>query len=380
MSKPKNSIGRRQFLKGSAFLTMAGGFVSTPLGAADKGKNGSKQPQILNYNSEMKYRRLGNSDIYLSVLTLGGLGLEAPVAHYAIDKGVNLVHMSNSYNNGNSIRKLGEVLKTKRDKVYIALKDNFRDLDDVLRKLHTDYVDFLMFNRHSVSAVKDPGNLERFEKYKKQGKVRFAGLTSHNDVKACVAAGLNLDYYSLIMPVTNQPSFEAMTEEMRIAQSKGVGIMAMKTMKGINDSSLETPYLKKVLANPAITTVLKGFRSFAMFDSYLKASQEALSLEEDNLLYRYAQQNRTNNCMMCGECEKICPKNVEISKILRSKDYYYQQLEDWETAATTYREISTAARGDASCYDCRLCEPSCPNNISIVDRLNEASHIFSSFA
>jgi len=375
MASKKELLNRRDFLKSSALVTFTASVSPVALKATNKKEANEKN--ILNFNPKMRYRQLGNTNIYLSVISLGGIGLQIPVAHYAIDQGVNLVHISHKYSNGNSIINLGKVLKEKRDKVYVALKANFDDIDPVLKTLNTDYVDFLMFNRHSVSAVKDPRNIEIFEKYKQQGKVRFAGLTTHRDVKACVNAGLGIDLYCAIMPVLNQPNLEALNQELKIAYERGIGIIAMKTMKGITDPKLETAYLKKVLSNPAVTTVLKGFNTFNMFDSYMKAMQETLSYEEDVALYRYAQVNRSNNCMMCGECERICPEGIEISTALRCKDYYDEQLHDFDTALATYQSIPSDKRISSVCRFCRQCEEVCLNGINIVDRLEAAAGRFS---
>jgi aryl-alcohol dehydrogenase-like predicted oxidoreductase len=84
---------------------------------------------------------------------------------------------------------LGRVLKTRRDQVYVALKDDYNGIDKALQVLGAGHVDFLMFNRHKADAVKDPTIPETLEKYKKQGKVRFGGgLTTHGDIKASVGA------------------------------------------------------------------------------------------------------------------------------------------------------------------------------------------------
>jgi len=382
MNKKDNHLTRRKFLQTSTFAAAAIGFIPTI--QTEKQNQGQKveTKKILNYNSEMRYRRLGDTDIYFSVLSLGGIGLQRSVAYYAIDHGVNLVHMSEGYNNGNSIKELAAVLKEKRDNVYIAFKDSFydgspRDIDEILKILNTDYIDFIMFNRHKAKKVKDPKIKELFQTWKKQGKVRYAGLTTHRQVKKCVEQGIKGGLYSLIMPVLNQPSFEALSEELREAQEKRIGIMAMKTMKGVNDRKLQIAFLKKVLKNPAVTTINKGFSTFEKFDLFLKATKETLTSQEDFLLYKYAQQSRSNNCMMCGECERVCPQHIEISILLRCKAYYYDQLGDPQTAMSTYREIPAKRRFYDRCDDCKKCEAVCPNGIQIVSRLEETNRFFS---
>jgi predicted aldo/keto reductase-like oxidoreductase len=324
----------------------------------------------------MRYRPLGKTGIQLSEISLGGLVSVEAVLHYGIEKGVNLVHVAEDYLGGRSIVTLGAVLKTKRDKVYIALKDSFRDLDSALKTLNTDYVDFLMFNRHSATSATDARIAETFERYKRAGKVRFAGLTSHSEVKEATAAGIASGLYTIVMPALNQPSFEAMEAELRQAREKGIGVMPMKSMRGVSDPGLETAYLKKMLANPAITTVVKGIGSFEMFDRYLKAVNEPLALAEDRALYRYAQANRTRNCMMCGDCRQACPQGVDVPTILRVKDYYHDQLGDYATARSTWASIPAARTGSAACSDCSRCEQACPNGIRIVERLDAARRLF----
>ena len=376
-----NKLNRRKFLQTSAFATVAAGM--TPAKFLEEKRENQKvdSKKILNYNEKMRYRQFGDTDMYFSAISLGGLGIQEAVAHHVIDQGVNLVHMSTSYNNGSSIKILGKVLKEKRDKVYVALKANFykgslEDINPVLKELNTEYVDFIMFDRHDPSQVNDPKDEENFEQWKKQGKVRFMGLTTHKKVKECIAKGIESGMYSLIMPVLNQPSLEVITEEMKKAQNKKIGIMAMKTMKGIKKDELKMPYLKKVLANPAVTTVSKGFPSFEMFDSFLETMQETLGAEEDFQLYRYAQENRTHNCMMCGECERVCPENMEISTLLRCKMYYFDQLMDSETPKNVFDTISSGRRDTRFCENCKKCETSCPNNIKIVKELKSASKLF----
>ncbi|MGD0127643.1 MAG: aldo/keto reductase [Terriglobia bacterium] len=345
-------------------------------GAADDNKSPT-QPKILNFNPAMKYRPMGNTGILVSAISLGGLVMAESVHRYAIEHGVNLVHVAWDYLGGQSIKTLGAGLKSLRDRFYLALKDDYPSIDEALKVLNTDHVDFLMFNRHFPFSASDAKIAETFEKLKNQGKVRFAGLTTHAMVKSTIAAALQTGYYNVVMPVLNQPNLEAMTEELRLAEQRGVGVMGMKTMKGLKGIDSEVAYLKKLLSNPAVTTVTKGIGSFDMFDAYLAALKEPLTAAEDRALYRYAQSNRSSNCMLCDECKQACPLGVEISTVLRCKDYYYDQMKDEETALRTYREIPLDRVGRHDCRLCKKCEAACPNGIAIVERLMQARAVLS---
>ena len=324
----------------------------------------------------MKYRRMGNTGIFVSEISLGGDPMRESVYRYAIERGVNLVHMGWPYEGGQSIRALGGPLKSLRNNFYIALKDLYPSFDDALKILNTDHVDFLVFNRHSASAVADPTIAETFEKLKNQGKVRFAGVSIHGDVKRATAAAIRSGFYSVVMPALNQANFEATADELRLAQQRGVGVMVMKSMEGIKDRDLEVAQLKKILNNPAVTTVTKGMTSFDKFEAYLQALNEPLTRAEDRALYRYAQENRSSSCMMCDDCKQACPLGVEVSTALRCKDYYYEQMKDVQKALSAYRDIPPEKVGNEACRLCKKCESACPNGIPIVERLMAARELF----
>ena len=391
MNKITNALSRRRFLCTSAIAATIASVETESYAENEKIADGKKidPKQILNYQPEMAYRQLGDTGVCLSVISMGGLvnNEDGAIHAYAIDHGVNLVHISTSYLGGRSIESLGKVMQSRREKVYIALKDNlfdgsdyekgdFSKLDDVLRTLHTDHVDFLMFNRHSADSARDPSIQKSFERLKQSGKVRFSGLTSHGDVKEATGAGIRSGMYHLVNPVLNQPSLESLQEELRLAHDNNVGVMAMKTMKGQKGRGQELAFLKKLLSNPAITTVLKGIGSYEMFDQYRKAVKEQLTAQEDKRLYRYAQANRAKNCMMCDECKRHCPKGIEISTILRCKDYYLEEMNDRLTAYSTFQEIPADKRISSECGQCRKCENACPNGIDIANRLRMASQMF----
>ena len=155
MTEKRNIMNRRSFIQsGAATAAITGLGVSAQ--ASDKKIDKSK---ILNYKPGMPYRMLGDTGLMISAISMGGLVNEPGIHEYAIDNGVNLVHISTSYIGGRSIVELGKVLKNRRKDVYVALKDNFFNrkdyenedyskLDKWLKVLNCDYVDFLMFNRH----------------------------------------------------------------------------------------------------------------------------------------------------------------------------------------------------------------------------------------
>ncbi|MBD3385581.1 hypothetical protein GF407_11735 [candidate division KSB1 bacterium] len=370
----EKKMNRRTFLRTQAISTLAIGSMVSALGRSEKN---IEQPaeQILNYQPEMSYRQIGNSGIWLSLLSLGGLDVVPEVHDYAIEKGVNLVHISTGYKGGASIRNLARVLKQKRHKVYVAVKDNFSNIDEVLGLLGIDTIDFLMFNRHKSQAIDNEKIAEEFERYRKAGKVRYAGLTSHGHVQACTRIGIESGLYSVVMPSLSQPGYEEMQPELDLAGRKNIGVIAMKTLKGIKERDLQVAFLKKIAQHPAITTVNKGVSSYGQFDDYFQALQETCSGSEEEALQHHRRKNRAENCMMCGRCESACPQEIEITATLRCKDYYLEQLKDIDAVRETLRTIAPH-QSAANCQSCRRCEAVCPNGIAVCERLNEAREQF----
>jgi predicted aldo/keto reductase-like oxidoreductase len=382
--KNRNSHpSRRDFLQSGALAAMAVGTVPFAQQQAEKKKDEAPNPEkIRNYSKNMRYRPIGDTGVFLSALSLGGGHLDNPaLVHRAIEGGVNIIHMSYDYENSKPMTVLAEVLKTKRDKLYIALKDEFPkdapgDLDPVLKMLGTERVDFIFFNRHKAEQIFDPAVRAQFEVWKAQGKVSTCGLTTHGDVKACIAEAVDCGLYSIIHAALPQSGMELAAEEIKRACEKGIGIMPMKTVRGITDPNLQILQFKKLLANPAVTTVNRGISSFDMLDTHLNAVKETLTAGEDVSLYRYARMNRADRCAMCGSCERACPRKIEISALLRAKAYYHDQLGDRDKALSTYRGLSRDSRHDGNCLECRACEAACPNGIQIVQNLNEATGLF----
>ncbi len=376
MPEERAKMDRRTFIRGGTLATLMAGMAHGLPSSAQPADQAPDTKKILNYKPEMKYRRVGNTEMYFSVMGLGGGVVSEPVYSYAIDLGVNLVHTCINYENGQSTKNLGKVLKGRRDKVYVAIKDEFRHIDDALKLLDTDYVDFLMFNRHGRSAASEPKILDALERYRQKGKVRFGGLTSHGDVRNATAAGIQSGMYTVVMPIINQANFEAMEEVLRTAQEKGVGVIAIKGAFGIDDVNLQLPFVKKLWHSPAVTTFMKIMRSFNMVDAYRKALWETLTTAEEEALNRYARENRASMCMTCDECKRACPLGMEISTVLRCKEYYYRQLGDVHRACLTYHSIPVEKRGTPECAVCRKCERVCANEIKIVERLDAARALF----
>ena len=360
-------LNRREFIRGA----MAVGLCAAPAAAGG---------DILNYSEGMPYRPLGTTGHSVSLLSMGGLVMVEPVYHYAIERGLNFVDTSPSYRGGMAIRQLGNVLRSKRSKVYVACKyHSYVPFEDNLRDLKTDYVDFIVFNHHDRESALRNDDREVFARLKRAGKVRFAALMTHGDIKEVMATAIQSGMYSFVTPALNQRGLEAYEAEVRAAHQQHVGVVAMKALHGM-EGSPQLALLKKLAANPAIASVLTSISSYELFDAYRKALQQPLSATEERALRMHAVAARAENCMMCDRCRRVCPRGVEISTVLRSHDYYYRQLGDSDRALEAYRAIAAERLEGTDCGSCRRCEAVCPNGIHILERMKSARETFSQLA
>jgi len=216
-----------------------------------------------------RYVPLGHTGIRMSDISFGSsrlnTGEEALVLH-ACDRGINYFDTADSYTGGDAEVTLGNALRGKRDKVYIASKVQadaaarqealMATLEGSLRRLRTDYVD-VYFN-HAVNDVRRLQNPEWYEfteRAKRQGKIRATGMSGHaGHLIECLDYALETGRVDVILVAYNfgqDPAFYArftrafdfvarqpdLPRVLRHAKAKGVGVIAMKTLMGarLND-------------------------------------------------------------------------------------------------------------------------------------------------
>ena len=152
---------------------------------------------------------------------------------------------------------IGEVIKGRpRDSYYIATKVNLpqdrtkglyteaatteeflKRLDISLKRLGIDYVDIL--HLHGVSrkesVVYEPA-LKGFEKAKKDGKIRFVGLSTHANEPEVIHAATDSKAYDVILTAYTfkQKHAAEVRDAIARASQAGIGIIAMKAVRGAN--------------------------------------------------------------------------------------------------------------------------------------------------
>lgn len=107
-------------------------------------------------------------------------------------------------------------------------------LEGSLKRVGTDHFDILMCPHgcNSPEELDSPQIRETFEQLKKEGKVRFLGLTAHNDPAAMLRAATDKGY-DVVMMAYNVINGGYLEQPIREAAQAGVGIIAMKAAHAI---------------------------------------------------------------------------------------------------------------------------------------------------
>ena len=374
----KDKSTRRTFVKQVVTAGVGIGIASVgAYGENKEQKEKEQKKQIRNFKEGISYREVAKTGIYVSALSIGSGKCNRETLDAALKKGINFIHASTKYMEGQSIKTVGEAIKGRTDKVHLALKDNFSSIEETLGILGVKSVDFLMWNRHNADQFRQeiPAIKKQFLEWRDKGLVRFAGLTTHTMVKECIDIALEAGFFSCIMPSMGPEQFIALKTTREAIYKKGFSIISMKT-KGELDSDAFRSQITTVLADPAVCTINKGILSIDDLEAWAPAAWNARSgfwmkrtLENRALARSY------NGCNLCGQCQAACPNGVATADIVRCTRYYLDAERTPDVAREQFSELG-GAQSLARCRLCGNCEKACPQGLAVRKELKRAATLW----
>ena len=184
----------------------------------------------------MKYRKLGDSNLEVSEISLGswltyGVGVEADKARACLEEafavGINFIDTANVYGRGAAESFLGQALQGRpRDSYVLATKLYFpmsdtdfglsraqveKQLDASLKRLRTDYVDLYQCHRYDSGTPLDE-TMEALTRAVESGKARAIGFSEWPGDKIQAALDLSRDR-GLTKFVSSQPQYSLLWRE-----------------------------------------------------------------------------------------------------------------------------------------------------------------------
>jgi uncharacterized protein len=406
---------REFFAKSAAGLASVGLAASVNAKAsADSGMKGDKPSKgDKSSKPEMATRPLGKTGVTVPIVSMGVMNARDPaLIRNAYESGIRHFDTAAAYGDGRNEEMLGSVIRElrARDRVTVATKVMVPQLrmglparqaeerlvrmaEDSLKHLKMERVDILYL--HDVSAPDDihqPGIREGFSKLKKDGKIRFAGFSTHQNMAACLDAAVQSRFYEVILTTFNYALAEdrVLTGSMARASEQGIALVAMKTQCGqywyknsqpdgmrkfYEGDIVNSAVLKWVLRRPFISTAVPGVTTYQQIQEDVAAGVNLeYAPEESRFLKERNVQAGLGVCRQCGRCLSTCPKGVRIPELMRTH-MYAACYANFEAAR---KSLDSARRGGglASCAHCVACSASCSHAIPIRDRIGDLRTLF----
>ncbi|MCC6764794.1 MAG: aldo/keto reductase [Deltaproteobacteria bacterium] len=350
------------------------------------------------------YRKLGRTGAVVSDVALGtgairGENGEA-IARDAIERGVTYFDTAPDYSGAGSEEAMGRAMRGHRDRMFVATKfctprghlpagspvaAYMEAIEGSLRRLQTDHVDLVHVHAcDEIDRLLDPNAHEAFDRLKAQGKVRFLGVSTHTpDLERVARAAMDSRRFDVMMLAYHHGIWGNLDAIIHEAAAQGIGIVAMKTLKGARHQNLTsfrddaTSYAQAafrwVLSNPDVGCLVVSFARPEHVDEYLYASGGALDAHDLAVLERYDQRIAGTYCHPhCGVCLDACPERLAINDVLRHRMYF----EDYGREKEGLRLYAALDRKADRCLACPApCEPTCPVGIPIRARMLGADRL-----
>jgi predicted aldo/keto reductase-like oxidoreductase len=373
----------------------------------------------------MQYRHFGNTGFDISALGFGCMRLPEfekdgkwfidedkaiPLLLKAYEEGVNYFDTAFYYCRENSQYTVGKALKKVRDKVKISTKiplghevekteDYRKMLEETLRRMDTDYIDFYHFWGINKATFDDKivrlGLLKEAQKAKDEGLIRHISFSFHDEpenMKYIIDKGEILEtvlcQYNLL-----DRSHE---EVIAYAASKGLGVVAMgpvgggrlaaptelyRKLTGKESAATYELALRFVLGNPNIACALSGMENEDMLVKNLAVANDdkPMNKEEWEKIGEAMQDLKKFSDLYCTGCNycQPCPQNINIPRIFNN--YTMHNVYGLSNVAKNdynhYIKHPNEGNPTDSCTDCGLCETKCPQRLQIRDQLKRVDSI-----
>lgn len=297
----------------------------------------------------------------------------------AYEGGMTFFDTARSYSD--SEEKIGYAMSDVRHHIFLASKtpskdgDGFwKDLDTSLRMMRTDYIDIYQF--HNPDFCPKPGDgtglYEAALEAKKQGKIRFIGITNHrlHIAKEAIASGL---YDTMQFPFCYLAT-EKDLEIVNLCKEKQMGFIAMKALSGglITNAKAAAAFIGQY----DHVLPIWGIQREKELDEFLSFVDNPPQMTEEiaALISKDKKDLSGNFCRGCGYCLP-CPAQIEIpnsarmSLLLRRMPSAPYLTPEWQEKMSRIE----------NCIHCNHCSDHCPYGLDTPKLLRENLEDYQTF-
>ncbi|MGB9431584.1 MAG: aldo/keto reductase [Candidatus Acidiferrum sp.] len=379
------------------------GFLSAGLAlplASLNGKIGLFQSENstagINAPVELDYRTLGKTRLKVTTLGFGCMITSDPsVITRAADIGINYFDTARVYQHGNNEKMVGAALKGKRHQIVLSTKSPapdkeaaLKDLDTSLQELGTDYVDIWYLHAKSSQADIHDDLIEAQQIAKKQGKIRFGGVSTHSGQKELLPWLAQKGAFDVVLVAYNFTMDSGIEQAVEAAAKGNLGVVGMKVMAGgfkslkAGDPTIEKLHregamlsaLKWTLKNPNVSTTIPSMTDMDQLEENLKAMAQPFSDVDEKLLATKLDVIKPLYCRLCGECEGSCARGLPIQDTLRFLTYA-EGYGQFALGRERFQELPVAQKA-VRCGDCNECTVQCRHGVQVSARMSRAQELF----
>lgn len=311
--------------------------------------------------------RLGSTQIVVEKNGFGALPIQrvddetaVGILRSAFEGGIRFFDTARAYSD--SEHKLGLAFEKIRDRLFISTKtaatrgeELFKDLEQSLKNLKTDYIDIYQF--HNPAFCPKPGDgsglYEAALEAKKQGKIRHIGITNHrlHVAEEAIESGL---YETLQFPFCYLAT-EKEEALVKACEKADMGFIAMKALSGGLITNSAAAYAHAAgFENVLPIWGIQRQSELDEFLSYIK-NPPVMTKELAAVIEKDRRELAGEFCRGCGYCMP-CPAGIEINNCARMS----LLLRRSPTAGHLTKETQEKMEKIKNCLHCNRCKAKCP--------------------
>jgi aryl-alcohol dehydrogenase-like predicted oxidoreductase len=347
----------------------------------------------------LQFRTLGKTGLKVTTMGFGCMVTSDPVViAQAVEMGVNFFDTARVYQGGNNERMVGAALKGKRknlilsSKTLASTKDGaLAHLETSLKELQTDYLDIWYLHSKSKPEHITDELLEAQAIAKQQGKIRFAGISTHVGHRELIPAVIKSGKFDVLLASYNFTMGKTIDDLLEQTRAAGIGVVAMKVFAGgykpipvvpsdpaviqkLHREGAMLAALKWAMKNKHVDTTIPSITDLDQLDEDLRSMSSPFTPADEQVLTAQLEFLRPRYCRMCNSCDGVCAQGLPVADVLRFL-MYAEGYGEFPMARESFLAMPEELR-NVRCGDCSDCTVKCGNGVHVRERLQKAQELF----
>jgi len=197
----------------------------------------------------MEKRRLGKTDMDVSILGFGGmeigyqhvsLGAAKRLLNDVLDSGINVIDTAECYSTSEEL--IGEAVAGRRKDFYLFTKCGhesgwtypdwrpeslFRSVERSLKRLKTNCLDLIQLHSCSQAELRQGKVIETLQRMRERGYTRYIGYSGDSKAALFAAESGQFDVLQISVSIADQ---EALDLVLPAAEQRSIGVMAKRPL------------------------------------------------------------------------------------------------------------------------------------------------------